>query len=139
MNARSEDSALSDQRSVEVDGAQAVLWSAEILDTSEFEVFEMAYQAWYRETPDVNRLERIFADYMFDEVVPFWVRQFTRTTLEANADWRQDEQMEAHEYVRVCLHAASAAILSTVGLALSLFLPHVAFPRVDADYPALPA
>ena len=55
-----------------------MLWSAEILGKSEFEVFETAYQAWYREAPDTNRLERIFADYMFDEVVPFWVRQFTR-------------------------------------------------------------
>jgi len=58
-----EDSALSDQRSVAVDDAQAVLWSADILEKSEFDVFEMAYQVWYRETPDVNHLERIFADY----------------------------------------------------------------------------
>ena len=130
---------MSNQRSVKVDDAQAVLWSAEILEKSEFELFEAAYQAWYRETPEVARLERIFADYMFDEVVPFWVRQFTRSTLEAHDGWRRDEEMPVHEYVGACLHALSATMGSTVGLALSLFLPHVVFPWIDADYAALPA
>ncbi len=130
---------MSDQRSVQVDDAQAVLWSAEILEKSEFEVFETAYQAWYRETPDVTRLERIFADYMFDEVVPFWVRQFTRTTLEAHDDWRRDEEMPVHEYVGACLRAASTTIVSTAVRALSLFLPYVIFPWIGADSAALPA
>ncbi len=130
---------MSEQRSVKVDDAQAVLWSAEILEKSEFEVFELAYQAWYQEEPEVIRLERIFAGYMFDEAVPFWVRQFARTTLEAHDDWLRDEEMEVHEYLRACLRAASTTILSTVGLALSLFLPYVIFPWVGADYAALPA
>ena len=130
---------MSDQRSVQVDDAQAVLWSAEILEKSEFEVFELAYQAWYRETPDVHRLERIFAEYMFDEVVPFWVRQFTRATLETHHNWSRDEEMEVSEYLGACLRAASATLRSTAGLALSLFLPQVIFPWIDADLSALPA
>ena len=136
---RSEDPPLSDKGSVKVDDAQAVLWSAEILETSEFEVFEAAYQAWYRETPDITRLERIFAGYMFDEVVPFWVRQFTRTILEAHDDWRRGEEMKVHEYLVACLRAASTTIISTAGLALSLFLPRVVRPWIDADYAVLPA
>jgi len=138
-SARIEGSALSDQRSVSVDDAQMVLWSADLLEKSEFEVFEMAYQAWYRETPDTTRLENIFAEYMFDEVIPFWVRQFTRTTLEAREHCFQDQAMPVHEYVGACLHAASTTILSTAVLALSLFLPHLMFPWIDADYAALPA
>ncbi len=134
-----EDPPLSDQRSAQVDDFQAVLWSAEILEKSEFEVFETAYQAWYRETPDVTRLERIFADYMFDEMVPFWVRQFTRTTLEAHDDWRRDEELSVHEYVGACLRAVTTTMVSTVGLALSLFLPHVILPWIEADYAALSA
>jgi len=130
---------LSDQRSLKVDDAQAVLWSAEILEISEFELFDTAYQAWYRETAQVARPERIFADYMFDEVVPFWVRHFTRTTLETHDGWRWDEEIPVHVYVGACLCAASATMVSTVGLALSLFLPHLVFPWIDADYAALPA
>lgn len=138
-NARIEDSALRDQRSVTVDDAQMVLWSAEILEKSEFEVFELAYQAWYRGTPDTIRLERIFAEYMFDGVVPFWVRQFTRTTLEAHDDWGWDEEMEVHQYLGACLRAASVSLYSTARLALSLFLPQVVFPWIDADFAAFPA
>ena len=44
-----------------VDDGLLVLWSAETLEISEFELFELAYRAWFREEPDVSRLERIFA------------------------------------------------------------------------------
>ena len=130
---------MSDQRSVTVDDTQMVLWSAEILEKSEFEVFELAYQAWYRATPDTFRLERIFAEYMFDGIVPFWVRQFTRTTVESHGNWGRDEEVEVRRYLLACLSAASTALCSTIGLALSLFLPHLVFPLVDADFAALPA
>ena len=138
-SARIEGSALSDQRSVSVDDAQMVPWSADLLEKSEFEVFQMAYQAWYREAPDTVRLERIFAEYMFDGVTPFWVRQFTRTILEEQDHWFQDEAMGVHEYVGACLHAASTTIYSTAALALSLFLPQLIFPWIDAEHAALPA
>ncbi len=130
---------MSDQRSVSVDDVQAVLWSAEILKKTEFDVFEMAYRAWYHETPDVNRLECIFADYMFTEAVPFWVRQFTRATLAEHDEWQWDEQIAAHEYVRARLSAASTTALSTVELALSLFLPHLVYRRIGAQHAVLPA
>jgi hypothetical protein len=124
---------------VKVDDAQAVLWSAEILEKSEFDVFEMAYRAWYREAPDAQRIERIFAGYMFDEAVPFWVRQFTRATLEAHANWSPDEAMEVHVYLGNCLRGTATTIRATVGLAVSLFLPSILFPWIEADFAALPA
>ena len=116
-----------------------VLWSAEILERSEFQVFEQAYLAWYRETPDTARLERLFAEYMFDGIVPFWVRQFTRMTVESHGNWCRDEALDVREYLFDCLGAASGALCATVGLALSLFLPHMVFPWVDGDFAALPA
>lgn len=120
---------------MEVDDAQRILWCAELLQKSEFEVFEMAYRAWYREEPDVARLERIFAGYMFDEAVPFWVRQFIRTTLEANGGWHPAEEVPVGEYLIACLRAATG----TAVLAASLFVPRMVFPWIDADYAALPA
>ena len=126
---------MNDPRSVKVDDAQTILWCAEILQTSEFEVFEMAYRAWYREQPEVARLERVFADYMFDEVVPFWVRQFTRTILDENDGWRSTEEESVGEFLSAWMRTA----ICTAGLALSLFLPHVVFPWIDTDYAAFPA
>jgi len=61
--------------------------------------------------------------------------EFSRTRI--SREW--NEQTPVHEYVRACLCAASKTMLSTVGLALSLFLPRVAFPGIDTDYAAMPA
>lgn len=130
---------MSDQRSVAVDDAQMVMWSADILEKSEFELFELAYQAWYRETADTTRMERIFVEYMFDGIVPFWVRQFARSTLDACDGWREHEQIAVGEYLLGCLRGVSTTLLATAGLALSLFVPHMVFPWIEADYAALPA
>ena len=111
---------MSDQRSVTVDDAQAVLWTADILEKSEFDVFEEAYRAWYREAADTNRMERIFADYMFEEIVPFWVRQFS-------------------QYLGMYLGTIATTVRATTGLAASLFLPHVVFGGIEADFAAFPA
>lgn len=130
---------MSVQRSVVVDDAQMVLWCADILEKTEFEVFEMAYEAWFRESPDTVRLERAFAIYMFDGVAPFWVRQFTRSTLDACDGWGRDDETEVVAYVVRCIRAAATAAVATFGLALSLFLPRVAFPSIDTELQALPA
>lgn len=134
-----EDALLSEQRAATLDDSQMVLWSAEILQKTEFEVFEQAYHAWYQETPETVRLERIFAAYMFDGVVPFWVRQFTRTTVEcAEIDFAR-EHGEAHRYLIDGLRAASGTLRCTALLALTLFLPYLVFPWSDAEIGALPA
>ena len=130
---------MSDQRSVTVDDAQAVLWTADILEKSEFEVFEEAYRAWYRETVETNRLERIFADYMFDEVVPFWVRQFTRETLDRHDGWQRDEELTVRQYLGICLGTVVTTVRATAVLAASLFLPYVVFGWIEADFAAFPA
>ena len=122
-----------------VDDAQAVLWTADVLEKSEFEVFEEAYRAWYQEAADIHRLERIFADYMFDEIVPFWVRQFTRETLDRHDGWQRDEELTVRQYLGMYLGTVTATVLATAGLAASLFLPHVVFGWIEADFAAFPA
>ncbi len=63
-----------------------VLAVAGLLDVSEYAVFEMAYERWYGETADPQRLDRLFALYMFDSSVPVWVRHFTREVLSKERD-----------------------------------------------------
>lgn len=50
----------------------------ESLDVSEFEVFRMAYTAWYGEQPAMQRIEHHFDDYLVDGVLPFYVRHYCR-------------------------------------------------------------
>ena len=50
----------------------------EFLEVSEFEVFRMAYAAWFGEQPDIEYLESHFDDYLADGVLPFYVRHYCR-------------------------------------------------------------
>lgn len=55
-----------------------VLNAAAKLDTTEFRLFELAYQDWYGKLCNTSVMETYFTPYMFDNVVPFWVRAFCR-------------------------------------------------------------
>ena len=56
----------------------SVLDAAAILDITEYELFRLAYERWYGEQVDENALEPFFVAYMFKDVVPLWVRYFSR-------------------------------------------------------------
>ena len=59
-----------------------LLLTRESLDVSEFEVFRMAYSAWYGETPAIQHLEKHFDDYLVSGVPPFYVRHYCRQFIE---------------------------------------------------------
>jgi hypothetical protein len=61
---------------------QHVLDTAAVLEITEFQVFHMAYAKWYGEVPGDSVIEPFFTGYMFREIVPPWVRQFTRFVLD---------------------------------------------------------
>jgi len=61
---------------------QETLDVAGILQITEFQVFQYAYARWFGEVPERETLEPYFAAYMFNELVPPWVRQFTRWAME---------------------------------------------------------
>ncbi len=55
-----------------------VLDAAALLDTTEFNIFCLAYTRWFGQKASVDFIEPHFNAYMFREIVPFWVRHFTR-------------------------------------------------------------
>lgn len=57
---------------------QRVLESAAVLDVTEFKLFHMAFADWHGREAASSEIEPFFVAYMFDGVVPFWVRQYTR-------------------------------------------------------------
>ena len=59
-----------------------VLWTARLLEITEFEVFRVAYRCWYNKSPGDRFLEHQFVPYIFNGIAPFWVRAFTRRTLD---------------------------------------------------------
>lgn len=55
-----------------------VLSAAALLDITEFDLFRLAWTRWYGETAEDRVIEPFFVAYMFDRVVPVWVRHFAR-------------------------------------------------------------
>ena len=57
----------------------SVLRATALLDITEYELFGLAWLRWNGERPEEGVLEPFFVAYMFDAVVPPWVRAFART------------------------------------------------------------
>ncbi len=55
--------------------------ASELLQISEFDFFRLAYSQWFGRDIPVPRLEHIFAEYVFEDIVPYWVRHLSRRVL----------------------------------------------------------
>ncbi len=51
---------------------------ADRLGISEFDLFQMAYKAWFTEECAISRIERHFVHYLYFSEVPFWMRHLLR-------------------------------------------------------------
>lgn len=60
---------------------QQVYKASAWLGVSEFQVFCDAWQAWYDAKPTDKRIEPYFVDFLGQDVVPFWVRNYVRLIL----------------------------------------------------------
>jgi len=63
---------------------EAVSETASLLSISEFQLFKTAYCAWYGRNAGDTRMEPFFADFMFRDIVPHWVRHFVRRLRDAD-------------------------------------------------------
>ena len=55
-----------------------LLEAAAALEVREFKLFELAYKDWYGKRPLAHVVEAHFSNYMFNKVIPAWVRSFSR-------------------------------------------------------------
>lgn len=67
---------------------EEVLDVAAHLDIKEFQVFQLAYNWWHGQQSTDAAIEPFFVRYMFHDVVPHWVRQFTRMALRLKEEGR---------------------------------------------------
>jgi hypothetical protein len=67
-----------------------VMDAAALLDIREFDLFHLAYRRRFDRNPLPDRLEDIFATYMFSQEAPAYVRQFAREALEKAAAGKLD-------------------------------------------------
>ena len=58
-----------------------ILLSSALLQISEFRFFQIAYRQWYGREISENRMEYIFEVYMYEDIVPHYVRHLTRKVI----------------------------------------------------------
>ncbi len=56
----------------------SVLNATALLDITEWDFFNIAYNRWHGGPAEQAVMEPIFAAYMFNDVVPLWARHFAR-------------------------------------------------------------
>ncbi len=54
---------------------------ASLLGVSEFRVFEIAFERWHGQKATEEAIERHFVAYMFNDIVPHWVRHLCQIIL----------------------------------------------------------
>ncbi len=72
------------------DDVQGVLDISAVLGISEFRLFEIAYRLWFGRSGDEATIEGYFTPYMFNDVVPPWVRHFVARARESQSRGRLD-------------------------------------------------
>ena len=60
---------------------QLVYKACSWLGISEFQIFSDAWREWYNEKPSEKRIESYFINFLEQDVIPFWVRNYVRFIL----------------------------------------------------------
>ena len=63
---------------------QLVYKASAWLGISEFQIFFDAWQAWYNEKPSEKRIEPYYMNFLEQDAIPFWVRNYVRFILNRN-------------------------------------------------------
>ena len=56
-----------------------VISAANYFEVSEFVIFRDAYTAWYGKEAPEKQVEKFFVEYLVENKVPFWVRNYARS------------------------------------------------------------
>ena len=59
-----------------------LLEAAAALEVKEFKLFELAYRQWYGKKPLPHVIEAHFSNYMFNKIIPAWVRSYSRQVVQ---------------------------------------------------------
>ncbi|PIW26573.1 MAG: hypothetical protein COW30_14275 [Rhodospirillales bacterium CG15_BIG_FIL_POST_REV_8_21_14_020_66_15] len=86
----------------ENDDARAVRAAAAILNLSEYDLFQLAFERWWGRPPRNGELEPAFVAFLFDQGTPHWARHFARRVLdEAEAGTLDRAALGAGRFKRV--------------------------------------
>lgn len=102
-----------------------ILDAAALLDTSEFNIFSIAYRKWFGKNAPEKIIENYYTAYMFNAVVPYWSRHFARTIirLSSTGSLNPNDFVENTDHVSTrTIFIARAFIISGAVVMLILLL-----------------
>ena len=76
-----------------------ILYAANLLQIGEFQLIQLAYKVWYKEDLPVNKINKIFEDYMVAEMIPIWVTYYAKDIIKLdNANALDEYNKKYHVY-----------------------------------------
>ena len=78
-----------------------ILDAANLLQVGEFQLVQLAYKDWYREELSEDKIDKIFAEYMFKRIIPIWATFYAKDIKKldkANALNIYDEKYHIYDY-----------------------------------------
>lgn len=97
---------------------EKVASASKLLQISEFRFFQISYFQWYGREISENYLESIFSEYMFEDIVPHWVRHFARKVISCHEDGGIDPAEYNIERPQTTLELRSAGYGYTIILSI---------------------
>ncbi len=98
-----------------------VLEAAAILDITEWDLFHLAYRRWHGRPAADDTMEPVFVAYMFQKVVPLWVRHFSRLVERLYSRGELDANQLGVKYLPRSRHMVSRGMRYAVTIGLVLF------------------
>ena len=84
-----------------------VVSAANYLEKSEYEIFRDAYTAWYGREVSEKQAGKIFVQYLLENKVPFWVRNYARARIPDNSTLKKDQTGEFSSAANNLLYLAT--------------------------------
>jgi hypothetical protein len=72
-----------------------VISAANYLEVSEFAVFSDAYSAWFGKEAPEKQVEKVFVQYLQENKVPFWVRNYARKRVQEESALTSQENEDS--------------------------------------------
>ena len=80
-----------------------ILHAANLLHIGEFQLIQLAYKIWYGENLPVDKINKIFSEYMVTGIIPIWVTYYAKDIIKldkANAldNYNKKYHVYDHEF-----------------------------------------
>ena len=76
-----------------------IIHAANLIQIGEFQLIQLAYKSWYREELDETKVDKIFSEYMYRNIIPIWVKYYAKDIIKLdNANVLSGHDKKYHIY-----------------------------------------